>query len=76
MADKQEQPIMEESKMRNMADRDYREYLRAEEILFLDIHGVLRLTANGAPVATSQGQLDIFMEELKQYRPQMSGKRG
>ena len=63
------------SAMQKMSDQEYRQHLRDEEIMFLDGNRILRLTDRGIPMATTREQLDILIEELRQFRGQLQPKR-
>ena len=74
MAAKHENRSIDVPTMQKMSAKEYREFLREEELLYLDIEGILRLSPGGNPVATSKQQLDILIEELRQCRAQMKGQ--
>jgi hypothetical protein len=74
MAAKHENRSIDVPTMQKMSAKEYREFLREEELLYLDIEGILRLSPDGNPVASSKQQLDILIEELRQCREQMKGK--
>ena len=76
MDDSKEEQPMDVSTMRSMSDKEYREYLRAGNVIYLDVHQVLRLSIDGSPLAATREQLDVLIEELRQFRTQIEVKRG
>jgi hypothetical protein len=61
--------------MYEMSDEEYRESVDYG-LVYVDHHGVLRSHVAHYPLATTQEQLDIFVEELQRLRGQMFSKRG
>jgi hypothetical protein len=54
--------------MYEMSEHNYREFLRHDGLTFVDHHGVLRSTPAEYPIATTQEQLDILIDELRRRR--------
>ncbi len=75
MAGRSEGRQSDVSAMQKVSDQQYREYVRNQEILFLDPNRVLRLTESGAPLAATREQVDILIEELRQFRLELRSKR-
>ena len=58
MAGRSEGRQSDVSAMQKVSDQQYREYVRNQEILFLDPNRVLRLTESGAPLAATREQVE------------------
>ena len=58
--------------MNALSDQDYRDYIQKHGQMYVDHHGVLRSSPAGYPMATTLGQLQILMEELKLLQDEMA----
>ena len=54
-----------------MSDKEYRQYLRSDGLVYVDHHDVLRSAAAGYPLATNLEHFDILLEELHSLRGEM-----
>lgn len=57
--------------MYKMSDEQYRDFIRSGELLYVDHHEVLRSFIADYPLATTQEQLDILIDELRKLRGKM-----
>jgi hypothetical protein len=62
--------------MYRMSDEQYREFVKSGELLYVDHHDVLRSYVADYPLATSQAQLDILIEELHRLRGKLPAEGG
>lgn len=60
--------------MYQMSDDQYREFIRSDNLMFIDHHDVLRSFVADYPIATTREQLDILVEELQGLRSKMVPK--
>lgn len=57
--------------MARMSNVEYRQFLKNYELFWIDHHDILRSTPAEYPLATTQAQLDILIEVLKECRYRM-----
>ncbi len=58
--------------MYKMSDEQYRDFIQSGELLYVDHHEVLRSFVADYPLATTQEQLDILIQELQKLRNKMT----
>lgn len=54
-----------------LSDDDYRDYVHREGLMYVDHHDVLRSSPAAYPIAVTQEQLDILIEELGRLRDKL-----
>ena len=57
--------------MYEMPADEYREFVSADSLVYVDHHDVLRSSLAGYPLATTLEQLDILIAHLRTLRPKM-----
>ncbi len=63
--------IVDVPTMYDMSEEQYRNLIRGDGLIHVDHHEVLCSSIAGYPIATTQEQLDIFIEELQRLRGKM-----
>lgn len=58
--------------MSKMSEDEYVDYIKQDNLLYVDHHDVLRSGKTGRPFATTGAQLDLFIEYLQYLRSKMS----
>jgi hypothetical protein len=58
--------------MFRMTEDEYINYVKGDNLLFVDHHDVLRSGKTGRPFATTARQMDLFIEFLQFQRSKMS----
>lgn len=61
--------------MYEMSDEEYRAFVRNDELMYVDHHPFLRSFIADYPIATTQEQLDILIEELQRMRSKLPSRR-
>jgi hypothetical protein len=51
-----------------MSEDEYRDYLRSDELMYINHHDNLRSFISGYPIACTQWQVDFLIEHLKIIR--------
>jgi hypothetical protein len=57
--------------MYGMSDEQYRDFIQAGGLMWIDHHEILRSYVAEYPIATTREQLDILIEELQRLRSKM-----